>query len=45
MDSKQKKNYRKAKRKKEKKYMRQGRLPEDYDSLEQDKKDELYYEI
>jgi hypothetical protein len=34
MDTKQKKNYRKTKRKREKKYIGQGRLPINYESLD-----------
>ena len=45
MNSKDKKKYRKNKRKREKKYITQGKLPADYEELSQEKKEELYYAI
>lgn len=45
MTAKDKKRFRKRKRKQIKKYITQGRLPENYDDLPQDEKDRLYNEI
>lgn len=45
MTAKEKKNFRKKKRKQIKKYIKQGRLPENYDDLEKEVKDRLYQEV
>ena len=45
LDQKDKKKYRKKKRTRERKYMKQERLPEDYDDFSQEEKDELYYRL
>lgn len=45
MNAKDKKKYRKRKRKQIKKYITQGRLPENYDDLSKEEKDRLYKEI
>lgn len=45
MTRKDKQKLRKNKRKKIKKYIKQGRLPQNYDHLPQDEKDRLYNEI
>jgi serine/threonine-protein kinase SRPK3 len=42
MTAKEKKNYRKRKRQRAKKYIKAGRLPENYDDLDKDEKDRLY---
>lgn len=45
MTAKEKKNFRKNKRKKVKKYITQGKLPQNYDDLEKEEKDRLYNEV
>jgi serine/threonine protein kinase len=45
MTGKDKKKYRKRKRKLIRKYIQQGRLPQNYDDLEKDEKDKLYQVI
>ncbi|CAI2382849.1 unnamed protein product [Moneuplotes crassus] len=45
MTAKEKKNYRKNKRKRIKKYITQGKLPENYDDLEKEQKEALYAEV
>jgi len=45
MTAKEKKNYKKKRRKRVKKYIAQGRLPENYDQLQKEEKDKLYEEV
>lgn len=45
MTAKEKKNFRKVKRKRIKKYIAQGKLPENFDDLEKEEKDKLYAEV
>ena len=45
MTAKEKKNFRHRKRKQVKKYIAQGRLPENYDNLPKEEKDRLYEEV
>lgn len=45
MSAKEKKSFRKNKRKKVKKYITQGRLPDNYDGLQKEEKDVLYNQV